>query len=126
MWKSVVAQVKRHSPGSYIGEGNTYRTQNTQHVAYIPVGYADGFRRAPMHWKHVIVKGEYAPILGSVGMYMTAVDISHLEDVQVGEEVVLIGQQGYRLITVEDVAEYLGTDTYEVISTILAKVPRIK
>lgn len=125
-WKSIIAQVKRHSPGSFIGEGNTYRTPNTQYVAYIPVGYADGFRRAPMHWKHVIVKGEYAPILGSVGMYMTAVDISHLEDVQVGEEVVLIGQQGYRLITVEDVAEYLGTDTYEVICTILAKVPRIK
>jgi alanine racemase len=125
-WKSVIAQVKRLPSGSFIGEGNRYRTQSTQMVAYIPVGYADGFRREPKRWKHVIIKGEYAPILGAVGMSMTAVDVSQIEDVQPGEEVTLIGQQGYRIITIEDAAEYLGTNTYEVISTILAKEPRVK
>jgi alanine racemase len=126
VWKTTVVQIKRLPQGSFIGEGNTYRTQSTQRIAVIPVGYADGFRRAPMRWKHVIVRGEYAPVVGQVGMDRTAIDVTPIEEVQVGDEVVVIGQQGYRTITIDDVAEYLGTNSYEVITTVLAKVPRVQ
>ncbi|MBN1681159.1 MAG: alanine racemase [Anaerolineae bacterium] len=125
-WKTTIAQVKRLPPGSYIGYGNTYRTQNTQRIAIIPVGYADGFRLAPRRWKHVLVKGEYAPLVGRVSMDMTAIDVSTIDDVQIGDEVVLIGRQGSRSISADDVAEYLDTINYEVITTISPRVPRIK
>jgi alanine racemase len=126
VWKTTIVQIKRLPSGSFVGQGNTYRTQGTQRIAVIPVGYADGFRRGPMRWKHVLVRGEYAPVVGQVGMDRTAIDVTQIEEAQVGEEVVLIGQQGYRAITIDDVAEYLQTNHYEVISTVLAKVPRVK
>ncbi len=88
-WKTTIAQIKRLPPGSFVGEGNTYRTQSTRQIALIPVGYADGFRRAPTRWKHVLVKGDYAPVIGQVSIDLTAIDITDIEDVQMGEEVVL-------------------------------------
>lgn len=125
-WKTTVAQVKRLPQGSTIGYGSTYRTHGTQRIAIIPVGYGSGFRCAPHHWKQVLIKGEFAPLVGRVGMDLAAVDITRIDDVQVGEEVVLIGRQGKRVITVDDVADDLNTISYEVISTILACEARLK
>jgi alanine racemase len=123
-WKTTVAQVKTLSAGSYVSYGNTYQTQGEETIAVIPVGYADGFRRAPMHWGEVLVKGQRAPIVGRVCMDQTMVNVSHIPDVRVGDEVVLIGSQGDATITAEDVAERLGTINYEVVSVIMARVPR--
>jgi len=125
-WKTVVAQVKRLPPGSFVGDGNTYRTQATQRIALIPVGYADGFRRGSLTWPYVLIKGETAPLVGQVGIDLCAVDVTHLDDVQIGEEVVLIGSQGRRSISAEDVADALETSPYEVVCTVLARVPRVK
>lgn len=125
-WKTTVAQVKRLPHGSYIGYGNTYQTQGTQQIAIIPVGYADGLRRSPLRWKHVLVKGEFAPLVGRVSMDQTAIDVTQIEDVRIGDEVVLIGQQGGRQLSAEDVADFLDTISYEVVSTILARVSRAK
>lgn len=125
-WKTTVAQVKRLPAGSYVGYGNTYRTRNAENIAVIPVGYADGFRRAPRHWGYVLVKGQRAPIVGRVSMDMTMINVTEIDDVKIGDEVVLIGQQGDEIITAEDAAERLGTSNYEVVSTILARVPRVK
>ncbi len=126
-WRTTVAQVKRLPPGSAVGYGSSYRTSATQRIAILPVGYGDGFRRSPARWKHVLIRGEYAPVIGQIGMDMTAADVTPLgDDVKIGEEVVLIGRQGERQITVEDVADYLDTNVYEVVSTVLARVPRVK
>jgi alanine racemase len=125
-WKTTIAQIKRLPPGSFVGEGNTYRTQDIRQIALIPVGFADGFRRAPSRLKQVVVKGHYAPIVGQISMDLTAIDVTDIEDVQVGEEVVLIGAQGWRAISITDAADTLGTTPAEVISTVLARVPRVK
>lgn len=125
-WRTTVAQVKRLPPGSFVGFGTTYRTHATQQIAILPVGYADGFRRGPKRWKHVLVRGEYAPVVGRVSMDLAAVDVTQIDGVQEGDEVVLIGRQGNRAITAEDVAEYLDTVPYEVVSTVLARVPRVR
>jgi alanine racemase len=124
-FKTRVAQVKALSPGSAVSYGNTYRTQGKETIAAIPVGYADGFRRAPAHWGHVLVRGQRAPIVGRVCMDQTMIDVTHIPGVRQGDEVVLIGQQGTESITVEQVAERLGTINYEVVSEILARVPRV-
>lgn len=124
-FKTQVAQVKTLPPGSYVSYGNTYQTSGEQRIAVIPVGYADGFRRAPRHWGEVLVRGERAPIVGRVCMDQTMIDVSAIPDVRQGDEVVLIGVQEDESITAEEVAERLGTINYEVVSEILARVPRV-
>ena len=123
-WKTQVAQVKVLPEGSYVGYGATYRTQGIARIAVIPVGYADGFRRAPRHWGEVLVRGRRALIVGRVSMDQTMIDVTGIPGVRQGDEVVLIGAQEGDKITVEEVAERLGTINYEVVSAILARVPR--
>jgi alanine racemase len=124
-WKTTIAQVKNLPAGSYVSYGNTYRTEQEETIAVIPVGYADGFRRAPTRWQAVLVRGQRAPIVGRVCMDQTMIHVSHIPNVRVGDEVVLIGRQGGDAIAAEEVAEWLGTITYEVVSEILARVPRV-
>ncbi|MGD8462669.1 MAG: alanine racemase [Anaerolineae bacterium] len=124
-FKTQVAQVKTLPPGSFVSYGNTYQTATEQRIAVIPVGYADGFRRAPRHWGEVLVRGRRVPIVGRVCMDQTMIDVTAVPDVRLGDEVVLIGTQGDDQITAEDVAERLGTINYEVVSEILARVPRV-
>lgn len=124
-WKTSVAQVKTLPAGSYVSYGNTYRTAERETIAVIPVGYADGFRRAPTRWQAVLVRGQRAPIVGRVCMDQTMISVDHIPGVRVGDEVVLIGRQGTDEITADQVADWLGTINYEVVSEILARVPRL-
>jgi len=124
-FKCQVAQVKTLPPGSDISYGRTYTTTRTSRIAVIPVGYADGFRRAPQHWGEVLVRGARAPIVGRVCMDQTMIDVTDIPGVRQGDEVVLIGTQGDERITADEVAASLGTINYEVISEILARVPRV-
>jgi alanine racemase len=124
-FKSTVGQVKTLPPDSPIGYGAIYRTKTEETVAIIPVGYADGFRRSPLTWGEVLVKGQRAPLVGRVSMDQCAINVTHIPHVRQGDEVVLIGQQGSEMITAEEVAAHLGTVNYEVVSELLARVPRI-
>ena len=123
-WKTQVAQVKELPPGSFVGYGATYRTSGCERIVVIPVGYADGFRRAPFHWGEVLVRGHACAITGRVCMDQTMINVTHIPGVRQGDEVVLIGCQGDDRITAEEVAARLGTLNYEVVSAILARVPR--
>jgi len=124
-WKTTIAQVKTLPVGSYVSYGNTYQTEQEETIAVIPVGYADGFRRGPTQWESVLVRGQRAPIVGRVCMDQTMINVSHIPNVRVGDSVVLIGRQGNDQITAEEVAGWLGTINYEVVSEILARVPRV-
>ena len=123
-WKTQVAQVKELPPGSFVGYGATYRTSGYERIAVIPVGYADGFRHTPHHWGEVLVRGQRAPITGRVCMDQSMINVTRIPGVRQGDEVVLIGCQGDDRITAEEVAARLGTINYEVVSAILAHVPR--
>ena len=96
-----------------------------ERIAVIPVGYADGFRRAPQNWGEVLVGGQRAPLVGRVSMDMTMINVTNIPGVRIGDEVVLIGRQGDEAISADAVARQLGTISYEVVSTILARVPRV-
>jgi alanine racemase len=124
-FKTQIAQVKMIPEGEYISYGCTYQTDRPTRIAVIPVGYADGFRRTPNNWGSVLVHGETAPIRGRVCMDQCMIDVTHLPQARMGDEVVLIGQQGNATLTAEMVAQRLGTISYEVVSEILARVPRI-
>lgn len=126
-WKTQVAQVKTLPPGVPVSYGNTYRTPKAKEtkLAVIPVGYADGFRRAPRSWQYVLLRGQPAPIVGRITMDQTMLDVTHIPGVRQGDEVALIGRQGQAEISVEQAAEWLGTINYEVVAEILARVPRV-
>lgn len=124
-FKTQVSQVKTVPAGSCVSYGCTYRTARESRLAVIPVGYADGFRRAPQHWGEVLVRGRRAPIVGRVCMDQTIIDVTDIPGVRQGDEVVLIGSQGEERITADEVAARLGTINYEVVSEILARVPRV-
>ncbi len=124
-WKTSVLQLKRFPPGSPIGYGRTYHTTGEEIIAILPVGYADGLRRAPSTWREVLVKGQRAPLVGRVSMEKCAINVSHIPDVHPGDEVVLLGRQGDDHISAEEVAEWLSTSNYEVVTTILPRVPRL-
>lgn len=129
-WVARIAQVKSLQPGDPVSYGNTYVADRPRRVAVIPVGYADGFPRAPRHWGSVLIRGQAAAILGRVCMDQTVVDVSEIETesgepVRLGEEVTLIGRQGQAHLSAEEVAARLGTINYEVVSRIMARVPRV-
>jgi alanine racemase len=124
-FKTQVAQVKDIPAGEGIGYGATYITQRETRIAVLPIGYADGFRRAPATWGSVLIHGQEAPLIGRVCMDQCMVDVSHIPDARRGDEVVLIGRQGEATLTAEEVARRLGTISYEVVSALLARVPRV-
>lgn len=124
-FKTQVAQVKEIPDGEGISYGATYVTSAPTHIAVLPVGYADGFRRAPANWGEVLVRGQRAPLVGRVCMDQCMVDVTHIAGVRQGDEVVLIGRQGEDELTADEIARKLGTISYEVTSELLARVPRI-
>ena len=124
-FKTQVAQVKVIPAGEGIGYGCTYVTEEATRIAVLPVGYADGFRRGPSNWGTVLLHGQEAALVGRVCMDQCMVNVSHLPQTRVGDEVLLIGRQGAATLTAEQVAQRLGTSNYEVVSAILARVPRV-
>jgi Alr-MurF fusion protein len=123
--KSMIASVKLLPPGSPVSYGGTYITQGYERIAVVPIGYADGFRRKPNNWGEVLVRGQRAPIVGRVCMDQCMINVTHIPEAKMGDEVVLIGAQGTDRIRAEDVAVKLGTNNYETVSLIMARVPRL-
>lgn len=122
---TTVASVKWLPPGASVGYGRRYRCRGRCRIAVIPIGYGDGFRRAPNHFGEVLVHGKRAPIVGSVCMDQTMLDVTHIPDAQIGDEVVLIGAQGEERITADEVAQRLGTINYEVVTALTARPQRV-
>ncbi|MDI3472259.1 MAG: alanine racemase [Thermotogaceae bacterium] len=124
-WYSVVSFVKEINPGDSISYGRTFIAKNRMKVATIPVGYADGYPRVLSNKGSVLIKGKRCKILGRVCMDQFVVDVSHLKNVKMGDEVVLIGKQGDDEISAEEIAQLSGTINYEIVCGISSRVPRI-
>lgn len=122
--KSQVVHVKELPENHYVGYGRTYRTPKKTKVATIPVGYADGYSRKLSGVGRVLIKGQFAPIIGRICMDQFMIDVSHINDVKVEDEVVLIGKQGNKEIRVEEIAKLIDTINYEVVCMIGKRVPR--
>jgi len=124
-WKTRVAQVKEVPAGEYVGYGRTFRTTHTSRLAVLPIGYYDGYDRGVSNMAWVIVGGKRAQVRGRVCMNMVMVDVTDIQGVAPGDEVVLIGSDGDEAITAEQFASWAGTINYEVTTRIAESVPRI-
>lgn len=122
---SRIVYLKTVPAGTALGYGRTFTTTRKSHIATIPIGYADGLHRAHSNISHVIVRGNFAPIVGRVGMDLTMLDVTNVADVALGDEVILLGEQGGLRITAEDLAAQIGTISYEIACSISARVPRL-
>jgi alanine racemase len=121
--ESWVAAVKPIAPGESAGYGRRFIADRPTRLATIPIGYGDGLRRALTNRADVLIRGRRFPVAGTISMDNVTVDVGDAE-VAVGDEVVLIGQQGDERITAEELAGHIGTINYEVTCGLLPRVPR--
>ncbi len=94
-------------------------------IATLPIGYADGYSSQLSNQGEVLIRGKRVPVLGRVCMDLIMVDVTDLPQVSTGDEAVLIGKQGKERITVEEIAQKIGSISYEVLCSIGKRVPRI-
>jgi alanine racemase len=123
-WKTVVVQVKEVEKGALIGYGCTYAMPKNGRIAVLPVGYYDGYVRLLSNKGFVLIRGKRAPVIGRVCMNMLMVNVSHIPDVKLEDEVVLIGKQGKEEITAEEMGELSHTINYEVTTRINERILR--
>ena len=121
-----VAEVKPCPAGATAGYGRRFVAEHDTWLATLPIGYADGFRRALTNNAEVLIGGRRYPVVGTVSMDNVTVDLGPSDDEPPvrGEEAVLIGAQGAERILAEEVAARLDTINYEVTCGISARVPR--
>lgn len=119
--KAKVTFLKTVEKGTSIGYSRSYITTKETKVATIPIGYADGFRRDFSNGWEVLINGKKAPIIGKVCMDSFMADVTELDDVKLGDEVVIWDNEN---ITLEQLAEKCNTINYEILCTISDRVPR--
>lgn len=120
-----VSHVKTLPAGVGISYGGTFVTSKPTKVATLTVGYADGYPRAQSNIGRVLIHGCYAPILGRVCMDQIMIDVTDIKDVHVRDEVILIGQDGEKRISVEEVAAPAASFNYELVCNVARRVPRV-
>jgi len=123
-WYSHETLVKPLEPGRVISYGASHTVTRPSLVATVSAGYADGYRRHLSGKFHVLIRGQKAPILGRVCMDQLVVDVTDIPGVQAGDPVVLIGTQGENTVTADEMAEVIGTISYEIICGLSRRVPR--
>jgi alanine racemase len=114
-FKTKVIQVKEVKTGCGISYGHTFVTSRPSRFAVLPVGYANGYLRSLSNKAQVLINGRRAPVCGRVCMNACLVDITDLGPVQTGEEAVLMGRQGPENITADEIGDWMGTISYEVL-----------
>jgi alanine racemase len=119
--------VRFHTPavGSSIGYGRTYKVFRPMRVALVACGYADGLPRACSNRGRVLIRGQRAPLVGTVSMDMAMADVSHLPEVEAGDEVVVLGRQGDDEITLDEFAESAGIIPHELLVRLGSRAPRV-
>ena len=124
-WKTRVASLRSIETGEAAGYNATFRAYRPTRLALLPLGYADGLSRLLSNRGHVLIHGQRAPIAGRVSMDQAIVDVTDISGVQIGDEAVIIGEQGVASITAWEMADLTGTIPYEVLCNIAARVPRV-
>ncbi len=123
--KSRIIFLKELSEGRTISYGATYTVRETMRVATVPVGYGDGYPRSLSNKGYVLIHGQKAPICGRICMDQFMVDVSHIEGVKEGDEVVLVGSDGNETITMEEIGELSGRFNYEFACDLGKRIPRV-
>jgi len=123
-WKTRVLSLRHVGAGQPIGYDGAYITSAPARIAALPVGYGDGLNRRLSSRGRVIVKGEYAPVVGNISMDITLIDVTAIPGIAAGDEATVIGAVGSRSVTAWEHANLASTIPYEVLCNISQRVPR--
>ncbi|AZV56200.1 alanine racemase [Clostridium sp. AWRP] len=123
--KASVVYLKTLNEGQYVGYGRRFKTERRTVIATLPVGYADGYTRILSGKLKIIINGKLAPVIGNICMDQCMIDVTDIEDVKIGDEVILMGSDGNVKFDAEDIAKLLGTISYEVLCMVNKRIPRV-
>lgn len=122
--KTEIIDLKEVEKGFTVSYGGTYIAPDKRKIAVLPIGYADGYKRELSGKGEVTIKGERVPVIGRICMDMTMIDVTNINNVQVGDTVYLFGGEGDNPITVDEIADKAGTIAYEILCGISQRVPK--
>lgn len=122
-WKTKIINIKEIPAGSSIGYDRTYQASKDMKIAIIPVGYSDGYSRNLSNKGIVIINNQEAPVVGIISMNITAIDVTHIPNVSIGNEVILIGSHSN--VKADICAQKAGIITNDLISRINISIPRV-
>jgi alanine racemase len=123
--KTQIIHIQTLEKGHGVSYGATTIDRDKAVIATIPIGYADGYSRRLSGTAHVLIHGQKAPVFGKICMDFCMIDVTDIKGVNIGDEVVVYGDQGNHFISLDEVANMLGTISYEVACALGHRVPRI-
>jgi len=123
-WKSEILSLNRVPENEYISYGKSYLTNRPSKISTVPVGYGYGFSRTLSNNGHVLVGGKRVPVIGSVNMNMIVLDVTDVENVKVGDEVVLVGKQNGLEISISSFSDMNNSMNYELLTRLPHHIPR--
>jgi alanine racemase len=124
-WKAKLLAVKDIPEGALVGYGGAFRAPRAMRIGILSAGYADGIFHRLSNRGKVIADGQLTPILGTVSMDLTTIDLSHTTALGVGDEVTLLGSEGEATLDAQQIARGAGTISYNILSSISARVRRV-
>ena len=123
-FKTRIFQIRHLEADRFVGYDRTYKTTGPTTIAVLPVGYFDGYDRRLSSKGILLIRGQYAPVIGIIAMTTTLVDITHIPDAQVGDEVILMGD--YEKITPTQLANVMGSfNPREILTRLNPMIPRV-
>lgn len=123
--KTTIAHIKYIEKGATVSYGRTFKADKTMKIATVPIGYADGYIRKYAKDGYMLVNGKKAPVVGRVCMDQTMLDVTHIDDIKVGDEVIVFGDGKNGSPTADTLAEIADTINYEVVCLVSKRVPRV-
>lgn len=124
-FKSEIVQISNLTAGASVSYGRSFVTSQPSRIAAVPVGYENGYSRLLSNRAAVLIKGSRAPVVGRICMCLTLVDVSHIEGVECGDEVVMFGRQGNEFLSVNEVAAWADTISYELLCAVGSRNLRV-
>lgn len=124
-WKANIMYIKTLEKNQYVGYGKKFKTERKSIIGTLPVGYADGYSRMLSGKAKVIVNGKFAPVIGNICMDQCMIDITDVGEVKVGDEVILMGSYDNLKFDADDMADLMGTISYELLCMVSKRVPRV-
>ena len=124
-WKSSVMSVKKVKRGEFVGYGTSFMADANMKIACVPVGYAHGYGRSLSNIGRVLINGERCVVIGSINMNMMVIDVTLLDQIKRNDEVVLIGDQADKQLSVSSFSDYSNLLNYELLTRLSADIPRI-
>jgi len=124
-WKTDIMHIKMVKKDEFVGYGTSFRAPRDMKIAVLPLGYSNGYPRSLSNIGEVLIRGKKAPVTGLINMNVFMVDVSHIKDAEVGDEVILIGRQNNHVISIRSFSEFTNAINNELVSRLPDAIPRV-